>query len=140
MQGRTAIAEIEELLDDALIDFGRADDWFDIYKCLECLFELYGGEHEFYKLKWEPKDKIKLAKRTADSYRHAKRARPGQKPPPNPMKIGEAKDLLAILLQAFMREETLAEISRSYNVSAGRFRGSLYKVSKFLLRFLTSIR
>jgi hypothetical protein len=34
VQGWAAIAEIEGLLEDALIHFGRADDWFDIYKCL----------------------------------------------------------------------------------------------------------
>jgi hypothetical protein len=105
VQGWMAIAEIEGLLEDALVHFGRADDWFDIYKCLECLFGLYGGKDEFYKLMWESEKKIDLIKWTADSHRHAKRARPKQKPPPNPMKIEEAQNLLAFLLRRALEDK-----------------------------------
>jgi hypothetical protein len=113
VQGWAAIAEIERLLEDALIHFGRRGDWFDIYKCLECLFGLYRGKREFYKLNWESKKKIKLMKQSADLHRHAKRARPEQKPPPNPMKIEEAQNLLASLLRRALEDKLMQHRSPS---------------------------
>src|SRR5262249_7510267 len=44
VQRWSAIADQETLLDDALTYFGRATDWFDIHKALECLEEKFGGE------------------------------------------------------------------------------------------------
>jgi hypothetical protein len=73
---------------------------------------LYGGEHEFYKLKWESENKIELMKRSADSHRHAKRARPMQKPPSNPMKIEEAQNLLAFLLRRALEDKNQTALLR----------------------------
>lgn len=105
VQTWTEIATNVPLLEDALIHFGRADDWFDIYKCLECLFTLYGGEAEFYKLKWAPRSRINLMKQSADLLRHAIRARPTQVRPPHPMKIKEAQDLLKSLLRRALEDK-----------------------------------
>ena len=47
------IVERDDLLDDALMYFGKAN-WFDIYKALECLFIRARGEEAFLALGWEP--------------------------------------------------------------------------------------
>jgi hypothetical protein len=67
---------------DASVHFARGDDWFDIYKALECLEMRFGGEEEFRSRGWADKGKIKLLKRTANSGR---RARKKFDPPPHPM-------------------------------------------------------
>jgi hypothetical protein len=41
-----SIAAEDALLADALTFFGRSDDWFDIYKALECLIRKFGGGKE----------------------------------------------------------------------------------------------
>lgn len=48
-----SIAEEDDLLADALTYFSRGDDWFDIFKALECLILRFGaGEKEFLDLGW----------------------------------------------------------------------------------------
>jgi len=97
-----AIAENDELLDDALIYFGRlgasarnpeATDWFDVYKALECLLLRFGGEAAFLKLNWAPD--IARLKRTANWARHARRKYPQ---PTNPMDFKDARTLLGNLI------------------------------------------
>jgi hypothetical protein len=68
-----SISAEDDLLADALTYFARGDDWFDVYKALECLEMRFGGEEEFRSLGWADKGKIKLLKRTANSGRHAGR-------------------------------------------------------------------
>jgi hypothetical protein len=75
--------------------FARGDDWFDVYKALECLEMRFGDEEEFRSLGWADKGKIKLLKRTANSGRHARKK---FDPPPHPMERTEARDLLAKLM------------------------------------------
>jgi hypothetical protein len=89
-------AENDEWLDDALVYFGRATNWFDIYKTLECLIGHFRSESEFLKLNWAPADDIKLLKRTANWARHAKR---NVDRPTKPMALQEAQTLLAHLLR-----------------------------------------
>jgi hypothetical protein len=49
-------------------------------------------------------------KQSADSHRHAKRARPqNEKPPSNPMKIEEAKNLLAFLLRRALEDKLMQQ-------------------------------
>ena len=61
-----SLAAEDDLLADALRYFGRGDDWFDIYKALECLIGRFwrGEETDFLALGWASADKIKLLKRT----------------------------------------------------------------------------
>jgi hypothetical protein len=40
VQSWAATVERDEWLEDALVYFGRSEDWFDIYKALECLREI----------------------------------------------------------------------------------------------------
>jgi hypothetical protein len=95
-------AEQDDLLDDALIYFGRPIDWFDIYKALECLILRFGGrkkkerEKVFNSLGWADPDEITRLKRTANAARHARKR---FKPPKNPMDIDEAHAFLGLLLR-----------------------------------------
>ncbi|WP_316398235.1 hypothetical protein [Bradyrhizobium sp. 33ap4] len=107
VQRWAAIADTDDLLEDALIFFGRASPsdhgspptfWFDIYKALECLIEKFGGAHKFCTLNWAPKAQIENLKRTADWGRHASRSR-RHPPPPNPTTKQEAYELMAKLLR-----------------------------------------
>ena len=97
------LAERDELLNDALIYFGRATDWFDIYKALECLIQRFGAgkENIFLALGWASSTEIILLKRTANSARHARKM---FAPPPNPMDLKDARALLGKLLQRGISE------------------------------------
>ena len=88
-QNWAEIADGDELLEDALIYFGRAYPafpkqhpptfWFDIYKAFECLEKRFaGGEADFLALDWAPRDDVKQLKTTASWARHARRT-PGDK-------------------------------------------------------------
>jgi hypothetical protein len=95
-------ADSEPLLDDALIYFGKATDWFDIYKCLECLILKFGpSEAGFLALDWAPSDDVKRLKQTANYARHAKRK---FDPPPKPMELRDARVLLSLLLRRALEE------------------------------------
>lgn len=102
VQKWTTLAENDDLLDDALIYFGRAKDWFDIYKTLECLIAKFGGsENAFLALGWAQKNEITRLKRTANWARHA-----GRKfsPPANPMSLKDGRTLLGLLLRRALKE------------------------------------
>ena len=49
-------ADRDELLDDALIFYGKSDNWFNIYNALESLFNRVDGEKPFLDLGWELED------------------------------------------------------------------------------------
>ncbi len=101
-----SIAAEDDLLADALTYFARGNDWFDIYKALECLILRFGGrEKEFLDLGWADADEITRLKRTANSERHARRK---FDPPRSPMRPNEARDLLAKLMaRAFHEADTV---------------------------------
>jgi hypothetical protein len=106
VQNWASLADADDLLEDALIYFGRAtaprkrDDpthWFDIYKTLECLILKFGpGEAAFLARNWAPASDVERLKRTANWARHARRK---FNPPPNPMTMEDARDLTARLLR-----------------------------------------
>jgi hypothetical protein len=99
-------ADEDELLEDALIYFGRVSEanqthaptfWFDIYKALECLILRFGpGEAEFLAQKWAPSAEIVNLKRTANWARHARRK---FDPPKHLVSAKEARDLMVQLLR-----------------------------------------
>jgi hypothetical protein len=82
-QAWAAIADRDDLLEDALIYFGRVSIpdpvrhpptlWFDIYKALECIMGRFGGESAFIALDWAPREDVKRLKQTANWARHARR-------------------------------------------------------------------
>jgi hypothetical protein len=96
VQRWAAVAQDDELLDDALMYFAKGANWFDIYKALECLCIRAGGESDFLALGWEPERDVLRLKRTANWARHTKQK---FKPPDNPMPIKEGRDLLSRLLR-----------------------------------------
>jgi hypothetical protein len=105
VQHWAAIADNDDLLEDALIYFGRvsASDqphpptfWFDIYKALECLMDRSGGETDFLALNWAPPKDVELLKRTANWARHARRKFVEPSPATTEQ---EAKDLMRRLLR-----------------------------------------
>src|SRR4029077_19712759 len=56
------IAEQEKRLGDALMHFGRAINWFDIYKALECLCDWSGGSGaELKNSNWGPPSEIEAS-------------------------------------------------------------------------------
>lgn len=98
------VADNEYWLNDALIYFGRATDWFDIYKTLECLIGKFGAGNEknFLALNWADEDEIKRLKRTANWVaRHARRK---FKRPPKPMELPQARRLVGQLLRRALEE------------------------------------
>jgi hypothetical protein len=98
------VADNEDWLNDALIFFGRATDWFDICKTLECLIEKFGAgkQKNFLTLNWADKDEIERLKRTANWVaRHARRK---FQRPPNPMELPEARRLVGQLLRRALEE------------------------------------
>ena len=102
VQKWTTLAENDDLLDDAFIYFGRATDWFDIYKTLECLILRFGGsESAFLALGWASATEVTRLKRTANAARHAKRK---FGPPPNPISLEDARTLLGQLLRRALKE------------------------------------
>ena len=93
VQSWITIVDGDALLEDALIYYGRAIDWFDIYKTLECLILRFGGnEAAFFALNWAPADEVERLKRTANWARHARRK---YDRPPNPMTLDDARNLIA---------------------------------------------
>ena len=95
-------ADRDELLDDALIFYGKSDNWFNIYNALECLSNRVGGETPFLDLGWELKTEIKRLKQTANWGRHAK----GKfAPPANPMPMKDARELLGRLIRRALMEK-----------------------------------
>ncbi len=95
------LAEADDYLDDALIYFGTATEWFDIYKTLETLMLSAGGERAFLARHWAPEKDIKRLKQTANSARHAKRR---YQPIPDPMELREARRLISQLLRRALLE------------------------------------
>jgi hypothetical protein len=103
-----ATAQSDGLIEDALIYYGRATGYFDIYNALECLILKFGvgrsdrgREKTFMKLGWAPKDEINRLKRTANWLRHAQRK---YERPSSPMPIQEARSLLGALLRRALKE------------------------------------
>jgi hypothetical protein len=97
-------ADNECWLNDALIYLGKATDWFDIYKTLECLIKKSGEgkEKDFFALKWVDEDEIVRLKWTANWVaRHARRK---FQRPPKPMELPEARRLVGQLLRRALEE------------------------------------
>jgi hypothetical protein len=86
--------EADDLIGDLLVHLSKANNWFDMYKVIECLERGFGGEQEFIKLGWAPPQQLKRLKRTANSFRHMR-----GKNPPFPMTLLEARTLLVFLVR-----------------------------------------
>ncbi|MCW6506988.1 hypothetical protein [Lichenifustis flavocetrariae] len=90
-------AEADPDRSDLLVYASRADNWFDIYKAIECIERIFGGERGLTAAEIVPTSRIKLLKRTANTIaRHANRQFP---PPEVPMSLGDAKGILSVLVR-----------------------------------------
>jgi hypothetical protein len=97
VQDCVKLTDDDDLLRDALIYFGSATNWFDIYKVLECLISRFGGEKNFLALEWVPRAEVELLKNTANTiFRHARHK---YDPPKEPMSLEHARELIAALLR-----------------------------------------
>ncbi len=92
------ICDEADYLQDAIIHFGRSDNWFDLYKCIEYIYKVYGDQHEFENSNHETKAEVKRIKNYANSHRHG----PRRGPEPSHITLVEARSYLSFVLrQAF---------------------------------------
>jgi hypothetical protein len=92
-------------LADALLFLGGQFDWLDIYKVLECLEERCGGQHEFEKQKWVPRDYRKKLRQSANWHRHWKRS--GDRLP-DALNLKSARSQTVSLLRAALDQRIAA--------------------------------
>jgi hypothetical protein len=96
VQRWTKIADVDSHLAEALVHFGRGG-WFDLFKVIECIEDLAGGETRLKGLGWiEPSEFMRI-KRTANSLRHRRNGK--HSPPPKPATHKEASQAVAVLLR-----------------------------------------
>jgi len=88
MQERLLKADREEDVSDLLLFIVRADNWFDIFKAMETVERLVGGEAAAQTIcgDW------KRVRRTANRHRHAPSAK--HTAPSNPPTIPEAREVV----------------------------------------------
>jgi hypothetical protein len=98
VQRLAAAADVDDELGDLLAHLARADNWYDLYKTIEFLERIGRGEHELAKSLDEISSKVKLAKSTANFYRHARAHRP-----PAPSTFGDAKAIVAEAITRILR-------------------------------------
>lgn len=89
LQRRLALANREEAVADLLVFLSRADDWFDLFKAIECVEKLAGGQKKAEGLAAGWND----ARRTANVYRHA--PSPSRTLPKNPPSVVTVRTLIA---------------------------------------------
>jgi hypothetical protein len=96
------LGESHDLLADALIYYSR-DEWFDIYKAVECLEDwVADGEGGLRNRNWISSTKLKELKQTANSLRHRRGGK--HKPSKDVLTKGEARQLLATLIRCAFAE------------------------------------
>lgn len=77
-----ARAEADQKFAQILGHFGKADNWIDLYKCVEALYASRGSEHSYLKHRSDSK-RIKAMMRTANNHRHNGKAAPNSSVPFN---------------------------------------------------------
>ncbi len=96
-----AVALDNEDVADLLIFFGRADTWFDLYKTIEMAEKIEEGEHALTAIF----PRLKLAKTTANSHRHACRYLRGYVPP-TLLSFSEAYEVVRDAVSAVLKART----------------------------------
>lgn len=89
------LAELNDDTSDLLDQYGRADNWYDIYKTIEIAAHLVGSKHRLWRLAGAEAAKLKNLDRTANFFRHAR----GAPRPSSPVTLNEARPLLSWLVQ-----------------------------------------
>lgn len=93
-QQNAVMAENDDRIADLLHYFGRADNWYDLYKTIECARTLSGGEDDLQALVEDIRPPMKRVKQTANFYRHASTPRPAK-----PVTMEEARTFLAAMVR-----------------------------------------
>lgn len=100
MQVRLRAADQQPVVSDLLTFINRADNWFDLFKAMESVERLIGGEVAAQQISSD----WKRVRRTANRHRHA--PSPKHTLPTNPPSIPEARDLLiAVARHVIDRQE-----------------------------------
>ncbi len=97
LQGWNGLADQNDYVSDLFDYYGRANNWYDIYKTIEIAEKLARGEHKLLKLLGADAKTGKRLKRSANYYRHTKFPRP-----PDLLTLQEAKPLLANLVRTVL--------------------------------------
>ncbi|WP_394658101.1 hypothetical protein [uncultured Novosphingobium sp.] len=91
---------------DALREWSHQPSWFEIYKTIERMENVYGGEQGLIDHFPDQSALIKKVKRTANSYRHANER---FKPPKKAAQLEDAWALLKMLMMAIIRERDVID-------------------------------
>ena len=91
------LAEENDDISDLLDHFGRADNWYDIYKAIEIAEQVAGGGHKLWSLLGAEAKASKNLKASANFYRHAKAYRP-----PALLSLAKAKPILAHVVRTVL--------------------------------------
>lgn len=95
-----ALAQSNELVSEMLDHLGRADNWYEIFKVIECCEDLVGdGERGLLALMGDRKAEVKKLKITANSFRHSSR-----RASPRHINLTDGKVLLATVARATLSE------------------------------------
>lgn len=92
------IADENDDVSDLLDQFGRADNWYDIYKTIEIAAYIAGGKHRLWKVLQAEVKACKALVQTANFYRHAR----GVDRPQEPVSLADAKPLLAWIVRTLL--------------------------------------
>lgn len=92
------LADADDNLSDLLDQFGRADNWYDIYKTIEIAAHAVGGKQHLWRLLAPETRACRNLDQTANFYRHAR----GVRPPEYSLTLNEAKPLLAWLVRRIL--------------------------------------
>jgi hypothetical protein len=100
----------DESVARALTLYGALDhNWKNLYMVLEVIEEDAGSEDAFIRSNWIPQERLKIFKRTANSFRAIEReARHGKSkfaPPLSPMSLEEAQELIKELFEKWMESK-----------------------------------
>jgi hypothetical protein len=93
-QSWNQLAQLNDDVSDLLDHFGRADNWYDIYKTIEFAEHLVGSEQRLWATLDADGKAGKRLKASANYYRHAKAYRPH-----NLLSLGEGKSILAVMIR-----------------------------------------
>jgi hypothetical protein len=93
------LAQRDTNVADALRQFARSDEWFDIYKVYEIIRDDLGSK-KLNSKKLASKTELDLLRQTANYYRHARTARPSK-----PMTHDDARELIRRVLRHWLEEK-----------------------------------
>ncbi len=103
---------LDEDVGRALGLFGSLEPtWKNLYLVFEVIVESIGGQNALEAKGWVPASDIRRYKQTANSYRaigrEARHAKLSFQPPPNPMSLNEAHELVRTILSVWLEERNI---------------------------------